>query len=109
MTDVTMNYTVSQGTVKDIDLMMSMVYVLLTNLDADNPNCYTVLKSSTDYYTKYNKGIISSQESKEMDDFIWEYLWGLCESISPEGCYFGFRQGDSSLLGYWEHDLDNLF
>lgn len=97
--------SVSHGTLKEEDL----IHATLAELIKVNPSAHDKIFQDTDYQQilwwckEFDSVPAGSEETAQW--LIDEAIDALNE-VAPEGYYFGSHEGDSSDLGWWEHETE---
>jgi len=101
------NQTVSEGTLRDSDLLSAMLGVLIDY----RPKKFAELireaqeieKKYPDFgYLSYLHDVAPLEEIDEIEFLIMEKLPNAMDTLAPEKCYYGAHPGDGSLFGFWE-------
>ena len=97
-------YTISQSTTLNVNDLIDDCMNFLSAVALDRE---TLKKTS-----KLEQKLRQAEKLENIDkiykrkkEILFQDIFYLLETISPEGCYFGTHPADLSLIGFWEKDL----
>lgn len=93
--------TVSEGTLRTVDLIVRCVDVLLRSSER-NKIYYNdvVLPEWSDVFSSLDSDELSDEQLQDQYDLA-QYLFAVMDVIAPDGCSFTTTEGDGALFGFW--------
>ncbi len=97
LSDTWCNATISEGTLKNRDLILTFMSFLNENAEG---LFHDVLNEWEDVVT----ALVNLDEGRdfEQETELCSHLFDVLDAIAPEGCIFGASESDGAHFGFWE-------
>ena len=97
-------HTISQNTTLDVDELIDDCLSFL--------HAVTLDRETSEKLSKAEQKLVQTEKLdniekmyKHKKEILFQDIFDIFESISPEGCYFGTHPSNLSLIGFWDKSL----